>query len=135
MWYEIARMPVIFEKDLVLVTANYSLKKDGGVKVVNEGFKFSKDGKYAGVTGKAKFAGTPDVGHLRVSFFGPFYSDYIIVELDPEYQWALVAGISHDYLWILARTPALDPAILDRLVKRAAELGFDTGRLIYVKQE
>ncbi len=133
-WYEIARLPTSFEKDLVNVYATYSLRSDGKVKVVNEGYKKTKSGKHKVATGKAKFAKSPDKGYLRVSFFGPFYGDYLIIELDPEYKYAMVAS-SHKYLWILSREPKIDAAMLDKLVQRAKELGFDTSRLYFTPQD
>jgi apolipoprotein D and lipocalin family protein len=134
-WYEIARMPVSFEKDLVNVTATYELRKDGKVKVINQGYKKTKQGKRKVAYGKAKFAGSPDVGHLRVSFFGPFYADYIIVALDTvAYQYVMVTGNSHKYLWVLSRTPKLDQTVLDNLLAKAKELGFDSQKLIMVEQ-
>ncbi len=134
-WYEIARMPVSFEKDLVNVTATYGLRKDGKVSVINQGYKNSKQGKKKVANGNAKFAGNPDVGYLRVSFFWPFFADYIVVALDSNYHYALVAGNSHNYLWILSRTPKLDQTILDGLFAKAKELGFDVQKLIMVPQE
>jgi apolipoprotein D and lipocalin family protein len=130
-WYEIARMPVSFEKDLDHVTATYSLRKDGKVEVVNKGYK---KGTEKVARGKAKFAGSTDIGHLRVSFFGPFYADYIIIALDTNYTYAMVTSSSHKYLWILSRTPKLDQKILDGLLAKAKELGFDTRKLIMVEQ-
>jgi apolipoprotein D and lipocalin family protein len=133
-WYEIARMPASFEKDLVNVTATYELRKDGKVDVINQGYKKTKKGKHKIAYGKAKFAGNPDVGHLRVSFFWPFYADYVVVALDSNYQFAMVTSDSHKYLWILSRTPKLDQAILDNLLAKAKELGFDMQKLITVEQ-
>ena len=133
-WYEIARMPASFEKDLVKVTATYSLRKDGKVKVLNQGYKKTFQGKHSIAVGKAKFAGDPGAGHLKVSFFGPFYADYIVVELDPGYNYALVIS-SADYAWILGRTAALDPAILNRLIAKARQFGVDTSRLYMTPQE
>ncbi|MBD3345460.1 MAG: lipocalin [Chitinivibrionales bacterium] len=127
-WYEIARLPNWFEKGLTNVTATYSLKKNGMVKVVNKG---KKDGKIKKVVGKAKFAGPRDIGHLKVSFFWIFYSDYIVVELADDYSYALVTGDSHDNLWILSRTPELDQKRVDMLVKHAQKLGFDTTNLYF----
>jgi apolipoprotein D and lipocalin family protein len=133
-WYEIARLPNSFEKELVNVTATYSFRDDGKVKVINEGYRKTKNGKHSVSVGKAKFAKGSDKGYLRVSFFWIFYGDYIIVELDPEYRYAMVAS-SHKYLWILSREPKIDNTILDRLVNRAQELGFDTGKLYFTPQE
>jgi apolipoprotein D and lipocalin family protein len=133
-WYEIARLPTWFEKDLVNVIATYSLLSEGKVKVVNEGYKKTRSGKHKVAIGKARFAKSPDKGYLKVSFFGPFYADYMIVELDPGYKYAMVAS-SRKYLWILSREPKMDSIVLDKLVKRAQELGFDTSRLYSTPQD
>jgi apolipoprotein D and lipocalin family protein len=93
-WYEIARLPASFEKNLIHVTANYSLKNNGKVKVLNEGDDANTQ-KHKKAVGKAKIAQTPDVGYLRVSFFGPFYADYIILALDNDYRYAMVASSMH----------------------------------------
>jgi len=134
-WYEIARMPSWFEKDLVRVTATYSLRPDGKVDVLNAGYKPGIEGKKKSAHGKAKFAGDTFAGHLRVSFFGPFYADYIIVELDSSYRYALVTGDSYKYLWILSRTPQLDSASVNHLLEKAKTLGFDLSKLYMVPQE
>ena len=131
-WYEIARLDHSFERGLSRVTATYSLREDGGVRVVNRGFD-ARSGEWDEAVGKAYLASTPDVGQLEVSFFGPFYGGYNIIELDHEnYEYALVAGPSRSYLWILARSPRLDREIVARLVERATQLGFPTGELIFV---
>ncbi len=132
-WYEIARLDHSFERGLDQVTANYSLRDDGGVKVINKGFNANKN-KWKQAEGKAYFVGEPDIGQLKVSFFGPFYGGYNIIELDKaNYQYSLVCGPNMSYLWILARDPQLDKAILDKLVAKAESLGFATDKLIYVK--
>ena len=113
-WYEIARMPAGFEKDLTHVTAEYSLHKKGYVVVLNSGKKY---GKLKVAKGKAKFAKEPTTGHLKVSFFGPFYGDYIIVDIDPDYQYVLVIS-SKKYAWILSRKPELDKNIIDRYINK-----------------
>jgi apolipoprotein D and lipocalin family protein len=133
-WYEIARMPSWFEKDLVNTTANYSLMENGMVRVVNEGHKKSADGKRAQAKGKAKFASAHDIGHLKVSFFEPFYADYVILSLDKEnYQYAMVG--SNKLLWILSRTPQLDKDIIEAMLAKAKESGFNLDKLIYVSQD
>ena len=131
-WYEIARLDHSFERGLEQVTAQYSMRTDGGVKVVNRGFDTEKQ-KWREAIGKAYFTQTPDVGQLKVSFFGPFYGGYNIVELDKEsYQYALIAGPDYSYLWILARSPDLDKTIVDSLVSKAETLGYPTDELIYL---
>ena len=132
-WYEIARLDHSFERDLQQVTATYSLRDDGGVRVVNKGFNPKKN-KWKEAIGKAYFVGDSDIGQLKVSFFGPFYGGYNIIELDKvNYQYALVCGPNLSYLWILARRPELSKSIVDRLVAKANSLGFATDQLIFVK--
>ena len=134
-WYEIARFDHRFERDLVNVTAQYSLRDDGGVKVVNRGYDPTAR-KWKEVRGKAYFTSGPHIGQLKVTFFWPFYSGYNIIELDREqYSYALVCGPDKSYLWILARDPKLEPDILQMLVGSAQKLGFDTEKLIYVRQD
>lgn len=134
-WYEIARMDHSFERGLSNVTAEYSLREDGGVRVLNRGFK-SENGKWKEAEGKAYFVDDPSLGQLKVSFFGPFYASYNVIALDKQaYQWALVVGPDTDYMWILSRTPKLDAAVVEELTKLAGSLGFNTGELIFVSQE
>ena len=132
-WYEIARLDHSFERGLEKITAQYSLKPDGGLRVVNRGFD-TASGQCREAEGKAYFIGDPQTGRLKVSFFVPFYGAYNIIKLDHDgYRSALVCGPDTSYLWILARTPDLDRAIVEQLVSHAAELGFDTSQLIYVR--
>jgi len=134
-WYEIARLDHSFERGLARVSAEYSLRGDGGLKVVNRGFSAADDA-WKEAEGKAYFAGAPGVGHLKVSFFGPFYGSYVVFELDQDnYQHAFVAGYNKSYLWLLARTPTVSDALVQRFVSRAGELGFDTGKLIFVSHD
>jgi apolipoprotein D and lipocalin family protein len=133
-WYEIARLPNWFEKDLINVTATYEFLNNGKVKVINKGYNTRKK-RYSEVTGKARFAGAKNIGYLKVSFFWPFYADYKIIELDRDgYGYALVAS-SSKYLWILSKSPQLDEKTTDMLVKRAESLGFDVGKLYFTPQE
>lgn len=133
-WYEIARLDHSFERGLSNVTAEYGLREDGGVRVVNRGFK-SADGEWDEADGKAYFVDEPTVGMLKVSFFGPFYGAYNVIALDKQdYQWSMIAGPNRDYLWILSRKPHLEKEIYDELLARAASLGFDTSALIVVDQ-
>lgn len=133
-WYEIARMDHSFERGLSQVSAEYSLRDDGGLKVVNRGYK-AADAKWKEAVGKAYFVGKPDQGFLKVSFFGPFYGSYIVFDLDQQdYSYSLVSGPDKSYFWLLSRTPAIDDATKKRLVAKAQALGFDTSKLIYVPQ-
>jgi apolipoprotein D and lipocalin family protein len=134
-WYEIARLDHSFERGLSRVTANYSLRDDGGVRVINRGYSADED-EWDEAEGKAYFVGESDTGYLKVSFFGPFYGSYIVFDLDKEnYQHAFVSGPNTSYLWLLARTPTVAQEVLDRFVSMSRERGFDTDALIYVDQE
>lgn len=130
-WHEIARLDHSFERGLTDITAEYSLRDDGGVRVINSGFS-REDGERRSAEGKAYFVQSPNVGQLEVSFFGPFYGAYNIIALDKaNYAYVMIAGNNPDYLWILSRTPTLDPAIVRRLVDQAKTLGFPIEKLIY----
>jgi len=134
-WYEIARFQHSFEKDLVGVTAEYSLRNDGKIKVVNSGYKDSLSGKYKSITGKARIPDPLKPAHLQVSFFLFFYSDYYVLEVDTlHYGYALVGSSSENYLWILSRTPFLPDEIYNMLTSKASERGYDVGRLYKVPQ-
>ncbi|MFO7706993.1 MAG: lipocalin family protein [Desulfobacterales bacterium] len=131
-WYEIARLDHSFERGLSRVTAEYSLREDGGVRVVNRGYS-EKEREWKEAEGKAYFVDRVDQGHLKVSFFGPFYGSYIVFELDRDsYQYALVSGPDKSYFWILARKPEMDKELKERLVANAAARGFRTDELIWV---
>ena len=134
-WYEIARLDHSFERGLSNITAQYSLRDDGGVKVINSGFS-KEDNEWQQAEGKAYFVDETDSGHLKVSFFGPFYGSYIVFELEKkDYQYAFVSGPDTSYLWLLARTPQVDKKVTEQFVKRSQELGFDTSKLIYVEHD
>jgi len=131
-WYEIARLDHRFERGLSRITADYSLRDDGGVKVLNRGYS-AKENEWKEAEGKAYFVKGTDQGYLKVSFFGPFYGSYVVFELDHEnYQYSLVCGPDKSYLWILARAPDMKKDVKDALVAKAAALGFDTSKLIFV---
>ena len=132
-WYEIARLPQYFERDLDEVRARYTLQPDGTIKVVNSGVR---DGEAKSITGTAKFKrpkADPLTGELRVSFFWPFYSDYRIIELDPDYSVAVVTAGSRGYLWVLSRKPEMAKEELDAIVSRMKTLGFEVDKLEYPK--
>ena len=134
-WYEIARLDHSFERGLNNITAEYSLRDDGGVKVINSGFS-TEDNDWQQAEGKAYFVNQTDNGHLKVSFFGPFYGSYIVFELDKkDYQYAFVSGPDTSYLWLLAREPQVDKNVTELFIKRAQESGFDTSKLIYVEHD
>lgn len=130
-WHEVARLDHSFERGLVSVTADYSPRPDGGVKVLNKGYHLEKK-IWKEAEGRAYFTGEKTTGQLKVSFFRPFYGGYNIVALDKEnYSYALVAGPSRSYLWILARAPELPARVLEELISKAAALGFETEKLIF----
>ena len=128
-WYEIAKYDHHFERDLDYAMARYTLRDDGKIDVLNTGIK---DGRAKDAKGIAKTTDVP--GLLRVSFFGPFFGDYRIMMLDEDYQYVLVGGSTDKYLWILARTPQLDDATLSLILAEADQRGYDTSKLIWVKQ-
>jgi len=133
-WYEIARLDHSFEKGLSQVSAEYSLRDNGGVRVLNRGFSESEN-KWKEAEGKAYFVNSDSEGFLKVSFFGPFYGSYIIFELDHEnYQYAFVSGPNTKYLWLLSRTPSVSPDVIEKFIAMSKARGFDTEHLIYVKQ-
>lgn len=101
-WYEIARLDFKYERNLDNVTAEYTLKEDGKIQVLNRGYDTVKK-KWVDAEGKAKFRGDENVAELKVSFFGPFYSGYNVIAIDEGYRYSLVAGKSLKYLWILSR--------------------------------
>ncbi len=135
-WYEIARLDHRFERDLSAVTAEYSWREDGGVAVRNRGYKLDEQ-EWDEVEGKAYFIGEPDVGSLKVSFFGPFYGGYHIMALDetaPDYAYSLVSGPNRGYLWVLSRSPTLPEETLAELLAMADAHGFPMGELTMVDQ-
>ena len=129
-WYEIARFDHSFERGVERAKANYTLNEDGTIKVVNSGIK---DGKPKTAIGKGKRTDTPAL--LRVSFFGPFYADYRVMKIDADYTYALVGSGSADYLWMLSRTRVLPDATKSELLSEAKRRGYDTDKLIWVRQE
>ena len=134
-WYEIARLDHSFERGLENITAEYSLRDDGGVRVINRGYSIEK-GEWNEAEGKAYFVESEDTGYLKVSFFGPFYGSYIVFELDQEdYRYAFVSGPDTSYLWLLSREPEVSQEVMQKFKQRAGALGFDTGALIFVDHE
>ncbi len=132
-WYEIARFDYHFEKDLDNAIAQYSLNADGSVNVVNSGYNFKKN-TWVSANGTAKFRGDKDIAALKVSFFKPFYAGYNVVALE-DYKYALIAGKNLDYLWILSREKTIPENVKQNFITRAREIGYDTSKLIWVKQD
>jgi apolipoprotein D and lipocalin family protein len=134
-WYEVARLDHRFERGLENVSATYTLRKDGGVDVLNKGYD-TKAGEWSQAQGKAYFVEQPDKGRLKVSFFGPFYGGYNIIELDKKaYAYSMITGPDRSYFWILSRTKQLPEATMQALIEQAKALDFATDKLIFVKQE
>jgi apolipoprotein D and lipocalin family protein len=134
-WYEVARLDHRFERGLENVSATYTLRKDGGVDVLNKGYD-TKAGEWRQAQGKAYFVEQPDKGRLKVSFFGPFYGGYNIIELDKKaYAYSMITGPDRSYFWILSRTKQLPEATMQALIEQAKALDFATDKLIFVKQE
>jgi apolipoprotein D and lipocalin family protein len=133
-WYEVARLDHSFERNLTNVTAEYSRRDDGSVRVINRGYD-TDEGQWSDIEGVARFVGEEDSAHLKVSFFGPFYASYVVFGLDQEaYSYAFVSGFNRDYLWLLARSPEVSGQLRAEFIQRAKALGFDTDSLIWVDQ-
>lgn len=132
-WYEIARLDHSFERGATHVHAHYSQHRDDGIHVVNKGF-YPHKRRWQEAIGRAYPVGDPTIGHLKVSFFGPFYGSYIIFELDPNYQYAFVSGYNKKYLWLLARAPFVSDALKKRFLDKAQALGFQVDTLIWCNQ-
>ena len=134
-WYEIARLDHSFERGLDRVTAEYTLREDGSIRVLNKGFARDRNA-WKTAEGKALFVQSPDTGYLKVSFFGPFYGAYVVIALDQQnYSYALVCGPDRSYLWLLARKPQLDEGIKVKLIAQAKQLGFAVEELIFVSHD
>ncbi|GAM55456.1 lipoprotein blc [Vibrio ishigakensis] len=134
-WYEVARLDHSFERGMNQVTADYSMREDGGVKVLNQGY-LVEDDEWKSAEGKAYFVEAEDTGYLKVSFFGPFYGSYVVFELDKQdYQYAFISGPNHDYLWFLSRTPQVSDELKQDFIAQAKSLGFDTEQIIWVDQK
>lgn len=133
-WYEIARYDHRFERNLERVTAEYSLRPDGKIKVLNCGHRENVNGPQKCAIGKARFPKDGHPGRLEVAFFLSFYSDYNILELDRDYEWALIGSSTDKYLWILSRTPQLPVSTLNVILEKARQRGYDTSKLIFVQQ-
>ena len=136
LWYEIARYDHSFERGLVGVTAAYSMRDDGKIKVINSGYKNSLEGEFSQAVGKAKIPNPiEEPGKLKVSFFLFFYGDYYVLELDKNYQWVLIGSSSDKYLWILSRQPQMDPALYKELLSKLQKRGYDVSNLIKIDQK
>jgi apolipoprotein D and lipocalin family protein len=134
-WYEIARLDHSFERGLQNISAEYSMREDGGVAVINRGYSV-EDKKWKSAEGKAYFVEGADRGYLKVSFFGPFYGSYVIFELEEgNYDYAFISGPDNSYLWLLSRSPKVSQKVIDKFIGMASERGFDTDSLIFVNHD
>ena len=129
-WYEIASYPAPFQSGCTGTTAEYTLRDDGTVKVVNRCYSGSLDGPEKRIEGTARVPDPAESAKLKVSFFPPFEGDYWIIDLGPNYEYAVVSGPSRRFLWILSRTPTLDETVYEEILNRLREKGFDPGRLV-----
>ena len=131
-WYEIARFDYVFEKNMDQVTATYSKKENGNLKVDNRGYDYVKN-KWKESVGEAKFVKNPSIAELKVSFFKPIWGSYNVIDIDEDYKYALVVGNNLDYLWILSREKTIPESYKQRFLAKAKSLGFKTDDLIWVK--
>ncbi|MBF4516175.1 lipocalin family protein [Flavobacterium sp. ANB] len=131
-WFEIARLDFKYEKGLNNVTANYTANDDGTIKVDNKGYNVKKD-KWEESIGKAKFVKKDNVGMLKVSFFGPFYSGYNVIAVDKDYKYALVVGENLKYMWILSRETTIPESIKAEYLIKAQEIGYNISDLVWVE--
>lgn len=127
-WHEVARLPNRIEKNLKNLTEEYSLNEDGTIKVVTRAYNFDKN-KPVEAEGRAKFVGSSTRGKLKVAYFVPVYLDYNVLDIDGDYQYALVSGSSLDYLWILSRENTIPEDTQARFLGKATYLGFDVSKL------
>ncbi|MCL4106012.1 UNVERIFIED_CONTAM: hypothetical protein GTU68_058318 [Idotea baltica] len=131
-WYEIARLDHRFERGLDQVTADYSMNDDGSVRVTNGGYSAEKK-EWKEAIGRARFASNPEIGHLEVSFFGPFYANYVIFELEKtNYEYAFITG-NENTLWLLSRTPQINDSVKEKFLETARGFGYNTDELIFVQ--
>lgn len=129
-WYEIASFPQRFQRGCVASTATYTARPDGEIEVVNRCRKGTLSGPEKSASGRARVVDRSSNAKLEVSFFRPFWGDYWIVDLGADYEYAAVGHPSRDYLWILSRTPAMEPAVYDAIVRRLQAQGYETHRLV-----
>ncbi len=133
-WYEISRFDHKFERGLVGVTASYAFREDGKIEVINSGFKETLDGEKSEAIGKAKIPDPNIPAKLKVSFFWIFYANYFVLELDKNYQWAIIGSSSDKYLWILSRNPKMNETLHNELLNKLTKRGYNTDKLIRVEQ-
>ncbi|MDR6514319.1 lipocalin family protein [Chryseobacterium camelliae] len=131
-WYEIARFDYRFEKDMDNVTAEYSKNPDGSIRVQNKGYNYVKK-EWKQSVGEARFVDDKTEARLKVSFFKPIWAGYNVIELDDNYQYALVVGNNLKYIWILSRTTTIPENVRQKFLEKAKSIGYNTDELIWVK--
>lgn len=129
-WYEIARLPNSFQRGCTHTTANYTLNNDNTVTVINKCLYKGNTDREKGSEGSAYVSDTTTNSKLKVTFFWPFYGSYWIIDLADDYSYAVVASPDKDYLWILNRSPQMSPKLYNKLIKSAAEKGFDVSKVV-----
>ena len=135
-WYEIGRYGLFFEMGLTNVTAEYTIIEDGKIRVVNQGFYGSPNGLKSSIRGTAYVPNPEETGKLLVQFFGSFESDYWVIDLDEEnYSYAIVSQPSKQFLWILSRTPKMDPDLYNELIEKLKTWDFPVQKIEKVVQE
>ena len=132
-WYEIARLDFKWEKNMEQVTAEYSLKDNGHIKVDNKGYNYVKK-EWKQSIGEARFVEDEKTSRLKVSFFKPFWAGYNVIDLAGDYQYALVVGDDLDNMWILSREKTIPEDIKQRFLTKARSLGYKTEELVWTKQ-
>lgn len=133
-WYEIASFPQGFQRGCTATTANYTLREDGEIDVLNRCRKERLDGEESAAKGRARVVDSTTNAKLQVSFFRPFWGDYWVIDLGPDYEFAVVGHPGRDYLWILSRTPTMEPAMYEEIVSRLKARGYETERLVKTLQ-
>ncbi len=133
-WYEIASFPQSFQKGCTATSANYALRPDGEIDVTNRCRLNALDGEEKVALGRARVVDATSNAKLEVSFFRPFWGDYWIIELEPDYQYAVVGHPGRDYLWILSRTPTMDDAVYASLITKLKADGYPLDRLVRTLQ-
>jgi lipocalin len=134
-WYEIAKLPNRFEKGMDCVSATYTIKENGKIKVENRGRVLKDTPRYKDITGTAWVPDAQFPGRLKVRFFWPFSGDYYIMELDDNYEYALVGSPTRNFLWVLSRTKTMDQEVYDQLMEIAQQQGFDTEAVESINQD
>ncbi|QDP85989.1 lipocalin [Chryseobacterium sp. SNU WT5] len=133
-WYEVARFDYRFEKNMNNVTATYSKKDNGNIKVDNRGYDYVKN-KWKESIGEAKFVKNDKIGELKVSFFKPIWAGYNVIDIDDDYKYALISGNNLDYLWILSREKTIPAVYKERFLAKAKSIGYNTDQLIWVEHD